>query len=252
MSKTTQYADLGKTPADLIKRGFPAEGFAVLSEAKVPLGCAVKTNLSKGPRGVKLIVENTDYSWAAVGAQWTYKGKWQSDNFLEKSVAVSDLGTPGTEVKPWYKQELVPQYDAAGNEQKDKDKLLQRSVGLSVGFANEFVNLSLKPETDPTFTNRKLDASLVIQAPTNLFWGFKAKYNPEPAPAEGTPDRANEKSAWDIEGKLHYVLPDSSFTLAYEPDPNDKKKSRNKTPVFLVSKPLFDFQNSHYFLYSRG
>jgi len=222
MSRTTPYADLGKVPADLIKKGFPAEGFQVVSEAKIPLGCALKTTLSKGPKGVKLAVENTDYTWTALGHTWNWKGKWQSDNLIEKSVAVSDLVTPGTEIKPFYKQEMVPVFDVNGTE---TSKTLERSVGVSAGFVNEFVNISFKPETDPTLSARKLEASLVFQAPKNLFWGFKAKYDPV-APSAEAEKPQDPKSNWDLDFRLHYALPDSSFTLAYEPDPIDKKNTQ--------------------------
>jgi len=55
-----------------------------------------------------------------------------------------------------------------------------------------------------------------------LFWGFKAKYDPVAPPAET--EKPSEKSNWDLDFRLHYALPDSSFTLAYEPDPTEKKK----------------------------
>jgi len=115
---------------------------------------------------------------------------------------------------------MVPVFDVNGAETTTKS--LERSVGVSLGFVNEFVNVSVKPETDPTLTARKLEASLVFQAPHNLFWGFKAKYDPVAPAAEA--EKTPEKSNWDLDFRLHYALPDSSFTLAYEPDPNEKKK----------------------------
>jgi len=116
---------------------------------------------------------------------------------------------------------MIPVFDVDG---KETSKSLERSVGLSLGFVNEFVNVSVKPETDPTFTARKLETSLVFQAPHNLFWGFKAKYDPVVPPAET--EKPSEKSNWDLDFRLHYALPDSSFTLAYEPDPNEKKNTQ--------------------------
>jgi len=210
MSRTTPYADLGKVPNDLISKGFPAEGFKVTTEAKVPAGVALKTALEKGPKGVKLTVENTDYKWVVGGANCALKAKWASDQLFDASIAVTDIVRPGTEIKPWYNQT----YDS-------DTKSLVRKGGLAFGFVNDRVNFSFKPEIDcvPRLP-QNFESTLVVQGPTNLFWGGKVKHIDLPSE-----DVQKEESAWSFDVRLHYVLPDSSFTVALEPDA--KAKGRN-------------------------
>jgi len=218
MSRTTPYADLVKIPNDLIGKGFPGEGFKVTTEAKIPAGVALKTAMEKGPKGVKLTVENTDYKWVVGGANCALKAKWASDQLFEASVAVTDLVTPGTEIKPWYNQSF------------DSDtKSLVRKQGLVFGFVNDRVNFSFKPEIESvTRVPQNFEAALVIQGPQNLFWGAKVKHNP--------PKEAEESdSAWDVDVRLHYVLPDTSFTVALEPD----AKAKGRHPPSQLSFTWF-------------
>jgi hypothetical protein len=222
MSKTTSYADLGKVPSDLIGKGFPAPStFKVNHDATVPFGVNFKSAFTTKTDGsVKLVVEE-DYKLTVSDVPVGIKGKWTSEEELEASVAVSNLITSGTEVKPWYKKG------------KNDEKVLETTGGVSVSYVNDKVNVVVKTDTLADYSRHKLDVAAVVQAPQNLYWGVNATYTHNALKKGEKPAEGDKVSPWLVQGRLHYVQPESSLTVAYEVDPQSKDKP--KVPQLSLS-----------------
>jgi hypothetical protein len=221
MSKTTSYADLGKAPADLAGKGYPAAStFKVNHEATIPCGAVFKNSFSTTSAGKVNFTVEPEYKWNFDKVPVAFKGKWTSDNECEASLAVSDLAVNGTEVKPWFKR---------AND--DKTKKSVSSGGLQLGFVNNQFNVSVKTETPADLSKHKVDASVVLQFPDNLFWGVNAQYTHSQAKEEKEP----KVSPWLLQGRLHYAQPasSSSLTLSYEVDPKDKADV--KVPQYQIT-----------------
>jgi len=227
MSKTTQFDDLGKDGKDLATRGFPAPGsLKVNYETKTPFGFVLKSNgLHDKKKGFSVGTEN-EYKWSIGDNAAILKSKWDNKHVGEGSLAVSDLLTKGTEVRPWFKRELDgTQHSLTG--------------GVLVGFANESTNVQLKTTSASDFTKHVADVNVVIQAPKNVFWGanVRATHVPaKPLPPKSDDDKDTkvvepEKSttAYDYNLKFHYVQEGSGITIAYETDPKLKQKTGGVT-----------------------
>jgi hypothetical protein len=217
MSKTAQYADLGKEPLEFAKRGFP-EGAStkILYETKTPLGLVLKPSAVRGPKGLILTTEE-EYKWKVGNNPVAFKGKVDNLTLGEASITVSDVGTAGTEVKPFAKR---------ANVRKGKDSVLETTAGLQLGFANESLNLNGKVEAlvGQKDARYRVDGSLVVQAPSNVFWGASLKYVHHP-----NEERQDAKQEWDYNVKVHWVQPASSLTAAYEVDEKTNLRNFNFT-----------------------
>jgi len=224
MSRTTSYADLGKAPADLTGKGFPAAStFKVNHEATIPYGALFKNSFSTTTAGKVNYTVEPEYKWRFDTVPVALKGKWTSDNEAEGSFAVSDLAVSGTELKPWFKRV---------NDEKTKKAVT--SGGLSLSFVNEKVNVVVKTETPADLSKHKFDVQAVVQSPDNLYWGVNAQYTL--AQGKQEPVAEGPKGApYSLQGRLHYAQPlsASSLTLSYEVDPKDK--SEVKVPQYQIS-----------------
>jgi hypothetical protein len=209
MSKTTGYVDLGKAPSDLIGKGFPAAAtLKVNHEAQIPYGILFKNAFSTTTDGKVSLVVEPEYKTKFGDTPVAFKGKWTSADEIEGSVAFSDLLSSGTELKPWVKKAIV----------KDEVEI---TGGLGISFVNDKVNFNFKTESPSDLSQHKIDASLVIHAPQNLYWGVNAKY----VHKEHKPD---DPSPLQVQGRLHYQASDkASMTVTYEVDPKSKDKVKH-------------------------
>jgi len=220
MSKTTQFDDLGKEAKDLRDRGFPASGvLKVNHETKTPFGFVIKSNgVQDKKKGFSVAMEN-EYKWSVKESALIYKSKWDSNHLGEGSLAVSDLFTQGTELKPQWKRALDP---------VTKQPVL--TGGVQGGFANELVNIQVKTNSVADFSKHVGDLNVVLQAPQNVFWGVNIRGTHVPskrerdapsAPKEGEPQKVEDPKAttYDYNLKFHYAQPGSALTFAYETDP---------------------------------
>lgn len=225
MSKTTQFDDLGKDAKDLATRGFPASGsLKVNHETKTPFGFVLKSNgLHDKDKGFSVGMEN-EYKWSIGDNAAIYKSKWNNTHVGEGSLAVSDLVSKGTEVKPWWTRAYV-----------DKKHVL--TGGVLVGFTNESANVQLKTNSVSDFSKHVGDVNVVVQAPKNVFWGVNAQATHIPGrsvtekDAEGK-EKVTEiaaKTTYDYNLKFHYVQEGSAITVAYETDPKSKQKNAGVT-----------------------
>jgi hypothetical protein len=237
MSKATPYADLGKDGNDLVILGFPASGaksttwnqacsIAVNHEA-APNGFVLKSSVLQGPKGVNLTFK-PEYKWAVGNNLFQFKGKADTATDLtEGSLAVSDLAIVGTEITPWIKRGV-------------EDKVLRTAGGVTVGYANERVNFSVKTETPLDFSQHKADLNFVLQYPDNLFWGVNYQYT---TPKGDTPRVVDGKevkpvAVSDVNLKIHYARKDSAFTAGLETNPKEKQKELTFTWLQTVSEAL--------------
>jgi len=214
---------LGKAPADLAGKGYPAAStFKVNHEATIPCGALFKNSFSTTSAGKVNFTVEPEYKWNFDKVPVAFKGKWTSDNEAEGSLAVSDLAVSGTEFKPWFKR---------ANDEKTKK--LVTSGGLSLGFVNNQVNVVVKTETPADLSQHKVDVQAVFQFPDNLFWGVNGQYTHAQGKAESA--EGSKSSPWLVQGRLHYVQPasNSSLTLSYEVDPKDKADV--KVPQYQIS-----------------
>jgi len=218
MSKVPNSADLGKEPLEFAKRGFP-EGASskILYETKTPLGVLLKANAVRGPKGLILTTED-DYKWRVGGQSVAFKAKYDTLTLGEASFTLADVATPGTEVKTFVKR---------ANVRKGKDSVTETSAGAQFGFANDVVNLNAKVESEVNKSKVRVDTSVVIQAPTNLYWAGSVKYI-QHCPSDEQKEGAKE---WDYNLKVHYAQPLSSITANYEVD--EKTALRNANVTFF-------------------
>jgi hypothetical protein len=229
MSKTTQFDDLGKDAKDLATRGFPAPGsLKVNHETKTPFGFVLKSNgLHDKKKGFSVGMEN-EYKWSIGDNAAIYKSKWDNTHVGEGSLAVSDLLSKGTEVRPWWKREI----DAS-------TKQHSLTGGVLVGFANESANVQLKTNSVSDFSKHVGDVNVVVQAPKNVFWGVNVRATHVPSKKEEAPKVAakddtqevekSKNTTYDYNLKFHYVQEGSAITIAYETDPKLKQKTAGVT-----------------------